>query len=615
MSIPTWASRALVPLLAAAASVLSVSGAAGATGGPVQTLAPIGGDYTQDSLASFARVAAERASSPTIDILVVPSAYGTTPSIGQNTQLAQKRTDQIAAACQTVVAAYPGLSGCSATLVPLFTRADAQNAAYVAMFDSPSLDGIFILGGDQDLAMETLAATPVETAMAAAFRRGVVVSGTSAGDAVESRSMIFGFTDSGNQDNELQQGSVLVWWGDDPDLQRGLSFGSTATILDQHFYQMGRFGRLLNVVAQSDDRFGGAGKLGVGVDLGTGLRLTNDAQLSGVFGASSAAIVDGETAAASHSWQGPQQTLSARNLLTQLLPAGSFSYDVARRLPYDHGKPRAFHSPGPWTSRLLQAPGPGVLLLGGDTSGDLTGPAMGEFVRRAKAAGGSKIVEVFAGYPSTGSSNHDAGVYRKGVADAGWTGTIEQIVYGQHALSASDLAGAAGVLLVGGDQPSLAAPVADRSFRSFVRSALSNAPVVMTDRAMTAAMGQWYSALPEPTPTTLEDQAIDDFRSGFVTTKPGLGILSGAEFEPRLTADYRWGRLYGLANAHPAAIAFGICAGTAIELAGGRATVIGDLSVVSADGRAASFGTGTNGAMAAFNVVLNAYAAGDVVVG
>jgi cyanophycinase len=615
VSRSTWASRALVPLLAAAASVLSVGGAAGATGGPVQTLAPIGGDYTPDSLAGFARVAAERATAPSVDILVVPSAYGTTPSIGQNTELAQKRTDQIAAACQTVVSAYPGVTGCSATLVPLFTRADAQNAAYATMFDNSSLDGIFILGGDQDLAMETLAATPVETAMAAAYRRGVVVSGTSAGDAVESRNMIFGFTDSGSQDNELQQGSVLVWWGDDPDLQRGLSFGSTATILDQHFYQMGRFGRLLNVVARSEDRFDGAGKLGVGVDLGTGVRLTNDAQLSGVFGASSAAIIDGETAAATHSWQGPDATLSARNLLTHLLPAGGFSYDVARRLPYDHGKPRPFHSPGPWTSGLLQAPGPGVLLLGGDTSGDLTGPAMSEFVQRAKAAGGSKIVEVFAGYASTGGSNHDAGVYRKGVADAGWTGAIEQIVYGQHALSASDLTGAAGVLFVGGDQSSLAAPVADRSFRTFVRSAIANAPVVMTERAMTAAMGQWYSALPEPTPTTLEDQAIDDFRSGFVTTKPGLGILPGAEFEPRLTADYRWGRLYGLAQAHPAAIAFGICAGTAIELASGSATVIGDLSVVSADGRAASFGTGTNGAMAAFNVLLNAYAPGEAVTG
>jgi cyanophycinase len=610
--VSRWAKR-WIPVTFAVSVLLAMSGAsAAATVTP--TLAPVGGDYAADALQGFARIAAEHATSPTVDILVVPSAYGTTPSIGQNTQLALKRTDQIAAACNAIVGEYAGLSGCTARLVPLFTRASAEDPANAALFDAPSLDGVFILGGDQDLAMEALAGTATESAMAGAYHRGVVVSGTSAGDAVESRNMIWGFTDSGSQDNELQRGSVLVWWGDDNDLERGLSFGSTATILDQHFYQMGRFGRLLNVVAQSDDRFGGASRLGVGVDLVTGVRLTGDARLSDVWGASSAAVIDGETAGATHTWKGADRTLSERNVLTHLIPSGDFSYDVAARTPFSHGHPVAFRSPGAWSAGLLHAPGRAALLLGGDVSATPSGAVLSQFVQRAKASGKSTIVEVFAGYSSTGTTN-DQQTYRKAVAAAGWSGTVTQVIYGQHALSNTDLAGAAGVLFVGGDQSALAAPVADRSFRSFVRTAIAGAPVVMTDRAMTAAMGRWYSALPEPTPATLEDPAIDDFRTGFVTTRPGLGILAGAEFEPRLTADYRWGRLYGLARAHPAAIAFGICTGTAIELAGGHATVIGDLSVVSADGRAASFGAGTNGAMAAFNVLLNAYAPGDAVTG
>jgi hypothetical protein len=37
--------------------------------------------------------------------------------------------------------------------------------------------------------------------------------------------------------------------------------------------------------------------------------------------------------------------------------------------------------------------------------------------------------------------------------------------------------------------------------------------------------------------------------------------------------------------------------------------------VVSADGRTARFTTGANGALAAFDVLLNTYAAGDVVTG
>ena len=555
-------------------------------------------------------LAAMRATGSTVDILVVPSAYGTTPSIGQNTQLAQKRTDQIGAACSAIVGEYAGLTGCTARLVSLFTRASAEDPANAALFDAPSLDGVFILGGDQDLAMEVLAGTPTESAMAGAYRRGVVFSGTSAGDAVESRNMIWGFTDAGSQDNELQQGSVLVWWGNDNDLERGLSFGSTATILDQHFYQMGRFGRLLNVIAQSDDRFGGASKLGVGVDLATGVRLTGDTRLSDVWGASSAAIIDGETAGATHSWKGADRTLSERNVLTHLIPSGDFAYDVAARTPYSQGHAVAFHSAGAWPAGLLHAPGPGALLLGGDVSAAPSGAVLSQFVQRAKASGKSRIVEVFAGYSSTGTTN-DEQIYRKAVATAGWTGDVTQIVYGQHALSTTDLAGAAGVLFVGGDQSKLAGPVGDAAFRAFVRAAVNGAPVVMTDHAMTAAMGSWYSALPEPSPKTLETQAVDSFRTAGVPVRAGLGILPGVALEPRLTADYRWGRLYGLAHAHPNAIVLGICQDTAIVLDGGSATLSGDLSAVSLDARAATFAAGGNGALAAFNVLVNTHAPGD----
>ena len=189
MSNSLWTRLAFVPLVIAASALLGGAASSGAASS-ARTLVPVGGDYSGDSLEGFARVAAEHASGPTIDILVVPAAYGTTPSIGQNTQLAQKRTDQIGDACRAVVFEYPGLSGCSATLLPIFTRADAQNPAYAARFDDLSVDAGFFLGGDQDLAMETMAGTALESAISAAYRRGVVFGGTSAGDAVESRDMI-----------------------------------------------------------------------------------------------------------------------------------------------------------------------------------------------------------------------------------------------------------------------------------------------------------------------------------------------------------------------------------------------------------------------------------------
>jgi cyanophycinase len=587
------------------------------TGGPGlaqsdHTLDPIGGGYTSGSLQGFARVVAQHATGSTIDILVVPAAYGTTPSIGQNTHLASRRTAQVESACQAILPQFPQFTGCTATLLIVFERSDAYDDQNAAAFKDPRTDGGFFLGGDQDVFMETVADTPLEQAMAGAYRRGVVFGGTSAGAAVESSSMIWGFTDTGSQENELQEPSVLVWWADDANGERGLSFGSKRAIYDQHFYQRGRFGRLLNVIAQSDDHFAGASRLGVGFDYGTGAPVENDTTMSGLFGATSAAVMDDETAGGTHQWEGSDRTLSSRNTLTHVIPAGDYSYDLATRTPYAHGAPVPFVSPGPWAPGLLDQPGGGPLILGGDVSGDFAGPVMTDFVQRATASGRSLLMLVFAGYRSTGASNHDVQAYRKGVVAAGWGGKVRSLVYGQDTLDQSLIDQAAGVVFVGGDQSQLATPIADPSFASFVGATVERAPVVMTDHAMTAAMGEGYSAVSDPGPKTLESQAIDDFVAGDVPVEPGLGIVPGASFEPRLTADYRWGRLYGLSMSDPQTIVFGICDGTAIVLQGSSPTVSGNLSVASADGRAATFDTGTNGALAAFNVLVNTYAPGDV---
>jgi cyanophycinase len=622
--------RRMLPLLGAGLAVASPAVAVSAVAGPavaapaagvdvssapgtVTTLAPIGGGYTSDSLAGFARAAAAHASGSTVSILVIPSAYGTAPGLQQNIQLAQRRTAELQDACQ---AALPqGFTTCTARLLNIFTRPDAFNGDYSAAIEDASTSGIFILGGDQTIAMTVLADTPVESAMADAYQRGVVFGGTSAGDAVESSNMIWGFTDQGSAATELQQGAIEIWWSDDGDSERGLSFGSANTILDQHFYEEGRFGRLVNAVAQSDDHFGGMSKLGIGVDYATGALLTNDASLSGVFGASSAAIIDFETAHATHSWEGTPATLSARNVLTDLIPSGDYAYDVTKRTGYASGRPVRFTSPGPWAPGLLAPPGQGTLILGGDVSGDPGGPVMAQFVARARATGLSQVVLVMGGYPSIGDANNGAALYSTALAAAGWKGGVKTLIYGKDAFDPAAMNGAAGVMLVGGDQSRLAGPLGDAAFGSFVRDAVARAPVVMTDGAMTAAMGSWYLANPQPGKKDLADQAIAAFRADYATVKPGLGIVPGAAFEPRLTQDYRWGALYRLTMARPDTIAFGISGDTGLVLSSGGAEVAGSLSVAALDGRSATFGVGTNGAMAAFNVLLDTFAPGDVVSG
>jgi cyanophycinase len=619
---PSAAIRRMLPALAAglavASPVVAVPVAAApaaaapvvAAPGTVTTLAPIGGGYTSDTMQGFARAVAAHASGSTVSIIVIPSAYGTAPGLQQNVQLAQRRTADLQDACQA--AQPPGLS-CTARLLDIFTRPDAYSSDYVAAIEDAGTDGVFILGGDQTIAMTVLAGTPVESAMADAYQRGVVFGGTSAGDAVESSSMIWGFTQQGSAATELQQGAIEIWWGDDGDSERGLSFGSANTILDQHFYQEGRFGRLVNAVAQSDDHFGGKSKLGIGVDYATGALLTNDATLSGVFGASSAAVIDFETGHATHSWEGTPATLSARNVVTDLIPSGDYSYDVTTRTGYAGGRAVQFSSPGAWAPGLLAAPGPGTLILGGDISADPGGPVMQQFVARATSTGLGKVVLVTDGYPSIGDANTAVAVYSSALSSAGWNGGVQTIVYGKDGLDPAALNGAAGVLFVGGDQSQLSAPLGDAAFRAFAHAAVAQAPVVMTDGAMTAAMGSWYLANPEAGKKDLEDQAIAAFRADNATVKPGLGIIPGAAFEPRLNQDYRWGSLYGLTMARPDTIAFGIAGDTGLVLGKSGASVSGSLSVAALDGRSATFGVGANGAIVAFNVLLDTFAPADVV--
>ena len=617
-----WRAGLVLALLSAL--TLPLAGVAGPA--PSRVLVPIGGAYTSTTLKGFARAAvANGASAPTVDILVVPSSYGDDPrELDKNIKLAGERVQEIDAACDAVVAAEYArqYSGCTATLQLLFTRAQAEDPANSAAFADPGTDGAFILGGDQTIAMRVLANTPAEAAMASAFARGMVFGGTSAGAAVESESMIAGFTASGYPENGLERGAVEVWWAGDGDADRGLNFGSDRTILDQHFYERGRFGRLLNVVAQSDGRFGGQSRLGVGIDRGTGAPLHDDKRLSGVFGSTSAAVIDFETGNASIDWRGPRQTLSARNVLTHILAAGPVSYDVAGRRPLNGKAPVSPPTLAGWSPALLGLPALGgrALILGGDVSSDWTGPALAEFVSRVKAAGSNRVVILAAGFKEPGQANSTAEAYLQGLRAAGLKDNqylIETVAYGSDPnwsrFDPGQLAGAAGVLFVGGDQALLAGPLADGKFVATVAYALANAPVTMTDRAMTAVMGDWYVANPDPTDGNYQSVGINAFKTGDADVRPGLGIVAGTAFEPRLTRDQRWGRLYGLAMAQPGAIAFGISERTALVVGSGGASVAGTRSVVGLDGRGATFLQGTNGAFTALNVYLDLFAPGEAV--
>src|SRR5688500_16067223 len=92
-------------ILTGTALALSVTGAAVAAEDD-RVMTPIGGGYETPTLEAFALASAEGASGPTVDLVVVPAAYGDAPrDRAENLELAQERTDQIDAACDAVVTA------------------------------------------------------------------------------------------------------------------------------------------------------------------------------------------------------------------------------------------------------------------------------------------------------------------------------------------------------------------------------------------------------------------------------------------------------------------------------------------------------------------------------
>ena len=577
-------------IAAAVASALALSGAAVAAEGD-RVMTPIGGGYETPTLEAFALAAAEGASGPTVDLVVVPAAYGDAPQDrAENLALSQERTDQIEAACDAVVT--PPLTDCTATRAVLLDRADALDPANSEALSDPGTDGVYVLGGDQGLAMAVLADSPAEAAMQAASDRGAVVGGTSAGAAVESLSMINGYVGDLGPEDGLRQGSTLMWWGDDGDAERGLVFGSTATIYDQHFYQRGRFGRTVSTIATADER-GGTSPVGVGIDYGTGLRSTGDRILSGVFGHGSAALVDLETLGATHEWVGDPAVLSARGILTHLLTTGS-SYDLTTRTYSRGGAALPNPADTPWTPP--SDANPGTLVLGG---GDVPTAGVADVVAAARAGGvakGDRIVVVAVG------AKKAANPYVKAVKAAGWTGSLSTAAYGAKP---PNLTGARAVLVIAADPLLVGTRLSDPAFRSWLTQVVTSHPAVLTDGPVTAALGERYSPKRRSTSSAdREELGIASFQAGDAAWQPGLGLVD-ATLVPWLNTDFGWGRLYAGVSEDPATLAAGINAGSSLTLTAGGVTTGG--SVVIADGRAGTYWTADNGAIGASGVVLDVF--------
>jgi cyanophycinase len=188
-------------------------------------------------------------------------------------------------------------------------RPAANDDTHAGLVDGAT--GIFLTGGNQLRLSSTIGGTRLSRAIEERHRAGAVVAGTSAGASALSTHMIaFGASGLTPKQRMAQISAGL-----------GLLPG---VIIDQHFQQRNRLGRLLTLVAQNPSL------LGIGIDEDTAGVVTPDLVLE-VIGRGSVTIVDG-TAAETDAWEvSGHRPLMISNVVMHSLPAG-YRFDLRRRV-------------------------------------------------------------------------------------------------------------------------------------------------------------------------------------------------------------------------------------------------------------------------------------------
>lgn len=198
-----------------------------------------------------------------------------------------------------------------ATSLPINKRKDALNPDYVKTLDT--VTGIFITGGNQLRLSTILGGTPIAKAIRRLNADGVHVAGTSAGAAIMPEHMIAG----GKSGSTPSEGGVR--------LAPGLGL-TNALMIDQHFRQRDRLGRLLSALSYNPFA------TGIGLDEDTAVFIDPD-DVFEVLGSGAVTVVDpSEMKFSSMAYADVGEPVTLFGLNLHILASGS-SFDLTTRIP------------------------------------------------------------------------------------------------------------------------------------------------------------------------------------------------------------------------------------------------------------------------------------------
>ncbi|MDT3698749.1 MAG: cyanophycinase [Thermincola sp.] len=220
-------------------------------------------------------------------------------------------TEDSARAGQEYARIFKGLKAGQIEVLDLDSRQKA-NQPYIEKLLEKST-GIFFTGGDQLRITAMLGGTIANQGLRQAYLQGTVIAGTSAGASVMTNTMIA----EGDSEEAPKLNTIK--------LAPGLGLLEDV-VVDQHFAQRGRIGRLLSAIAYNPYI------LGMGIDEDTAVVVYPDATLE-VIGSQTVTFIDGRQITYSNvSELSPDQALAIEKVIIHVLPKG-YRFDLTIRKP------------------------------------------------------------------------------------------------------------------------------------------------------------------------------------------------------------------------------------------------------------------------------------------
>ncbi|GLC29412.1 cyanophycinase [Clostridium omnivorum] len=201
-------------------------------------------------------------------------------------------------------------------ILDIAQRDDACRESNIALIKNASL--VFFTGGDQLRITSLVGGTPLYDALKQSVENGCVFVGTSAGASVVSDTMIIT-----GEDEESPKKWTLK-------MSPGLGLIKDV-IIDQHFAQRGRIGRLLTGVAENPE------SLGIGIDEDTAIMVNPKAEFQ-VIGSGAVYVIDGSSISYTNvSEQYPEEVLSMFDIKMHVLKCGD-KFALSERHPIKEDK-------------------------------------------------------------------------------------------------------------------------------------------------------------------------------------------------------------------------------------------------------------------------------------